>query len=407
MLFEIIKKELKRVFTDRRLVISTFIIPAVSIYVLYTLMGSMVGNMVSDIEEHESTVLVSGAPESFVEYFTNVKSNYNMNVTFGNYSKDDQAEDIRTNKLDLLIQFESDFENKIQTYQELANAPEIKTYYNPAEQYSAEARSNFVHSLLEGYRQVLLTERFKNINYVKGFDVDSTDQQASAIVDEKKASSSSLGMMIPMLLAIILFAGAMGIGMDTIAGEKERGTMATLLLTPVPRETIALGKVIGLGIVAIISSSFSFIAIIASLPNMMSSVSEGEGGGAMKLVFDGGQYVELFIIMIALVGIYVGLICLISVRARSVKEAGTYVAPVYMIIMVAAFSTMFTTAKDIALYKFAIPVYGNVMAIKKMFSFELTFQQFAVSTGVAFVLTALLIVLITKTFNDEKVMFNA
>ncbi len=406
MLYEIIKKELKRVFTDRRLVISTFIIPAISIYFIYTLMGNMVGDMVSDIKEHESSVLVGNAPESFMSYYEAVEDQFNMKLTFGDYDRAGQEEAIRTGELDLLILFGNDFDSTVLDYEGSDTTPEIKTYYNPAEEYSAEARNNFAYNLLEGYRQAILTERYGNINYVKGFDIDSTNGEDSIIVDEKKASASSLGMIVPMLLAIILFAGAMGIGMDTIAGEKERGTMATLLLTPVPRETIALGKVIGLGIVAIISSAFSFAAIIASLPNMMNTVSEGEMG-EMKLAFSGVQYAELFLIMIALVGIYVGIICLISVRARSVKEAGTYVAPVYMIIMVAAFSTMFSNAKDIALYKFAIPVYGNVLAIKKMFSFELTFQQFIVSTGVAFVVTALLIILITKTFNDEKVMFNA
>lgn len=406
MLKEIIKKELKRVFTDRRLVISTFIIPAISIYVIYTLMGSMAGNLVSDIKEHQSSVLVSGAPESFVNFYESNKNDYNLNMLMGSYNIEDQTEAIKTGEIDLLIQFEEDFDVRIENYKDFETAPEIKTFYNPSEEYSAEARNNFVYSLLEDYQQSVLMERFGNMSYVQAFDVDRTNQATSIIIDEKKASSSSLSMIVPMLLAIILFAGAMGIGMDTIAGEKERGTMATLLLTPVPRETIALGKVIGLGIVAIISSAFSFGAIIASLPNMMNTVAEGNMG-SMKIMFNGVQYVELFVMMIALVGIYVGLICLISVRARSVKEAGTYVAPVYMVIMVAAFSTMFTTGSEVALYKFAIPVYGTIMAIKRMFTFDLTFQEFALSTGVAFVVTALLITLITKTFNDEKVMFNA
>ncbi|MBC7960008.1 MAG: ABC transporter permease [Vallitaleaceae bacterium] len=405
MLKEIIKKELKRVFTDRRLVISTFIIPAVSIYLIYTLMGNMAGNFVSDIQDHRSTVFVSNAPDSFKNYYKSVENNYNLVVSFGGDIQESQKADIKTNQLDLLVQFEPDFDAKVTGYMDATTTPEIKTYYNPSEEYSSAARNNVAYTLLEGYRQSILIERYGDINYIKGFDVDR-DLKASEIMDEKKASSSSLGMIVPMLLAIILFAGAMGIGMDTIAGEKERGTMATLLLTPVPRETIALGKVIGLGIVAIVSSAFSFGAIIASLPNMMNTVSDG-AVGSMKINFSSIQYVELFVIMIALVGIYVGLICLISVRARTVKEAGTYVAPVYMVIMVAAFSTMFTTAKNIAIYKFAIPVYGSVLAIKKMFSFDLTFQQFAVSTGVALVVTAVLIVLITKTFNDEKVMFNA
>ncbi len=113
--------------------------------------------------------------------------------------------------------------------------------------------------------------------------------------------------------------------------------MATLLLTPAKRETIALGKIIGLGIVAIISAITSFIAIIASLPSS-SNVLTGESSvnlGALQ--FTPLQMVQLLVIMLTLVAIFVGLISLISVRARTVKEAGTYIAPVYMVVMIAAF----------------------------------------------------------------------
>lgn len=405
MLLTVINKELKRVFTDRRLVISTFIIPALSIYIIYTLMGSMITNMVGDIKEHESIIYINNAPSSFIDYYEEIKDNYNTNITFGNYNISDYTEDIRNGEIDLFITFEDEFDIKTKNYTENDIAPEIKTYFNPAEEYSSEARNVFVYDILENYEINILTDRFGNIGYINAFEID-IDNQDSIIVNEKKASSLGLGMMVPMLLAIILFAGAMGIGMDTIAGEKERGTMATLLLTPVPRETIALGKVIGLGIVAIISATTSFTAIIASLPNMMGSLEE-EANMGMGLSFEIHHYIQLLIIMITLVGIYVGLICLISVRARSVKEAGTYIAPIYMVIMIAALSTTFAKSSDAALYKFAIPVYGSVLAIKDMFAFELSIQEFAVTTLFSFVTAVILVKLITITFNDEKVMFNA
>lgn len=406
MLLSIINKELKRVFSDKRLVISTFLLPAISIYVIYSLMGNMIGDMMGDIKSHQSIVYVSNAPNSFITYYDSVKNDYNMSVNFGTFNKDSLVPDIREGQVDLLVEFEEGFDAKVASYMENKAVPEILTYSNPSEEYSMEAKNNFVYGLLEGYEKIVLTNRFGNINYVKAFDVDRTNQ-ASEILDEKKAAASGLGMIVPMLLAIILFAGAMGIGMDTIAGEKERGTMATLLLTPVKREIIALGKVIGLGIVAIISAACSFGAIIASLPNMLSSFNTSGGMAPIGLSFNIAQYAQLFIIMITLVGIYVGLICFISVRARSVKEAGTYMAPVYMIIMVSAFSTMFAKSGEVALYKFAIPVYGSVYAIKEMFAFELSLDEFGVAVAVSLIVTALLVKLITKTFNDEKVMFNA
>ena len=74
------------------------------------------------------------------------------------------------------------------------------------------------------------------------------------VQDDQKASGKALGMMLPYFITILLFAGAMGIGTDMIAGEKERGTMASLLVTPVKRKSIVLGKVFALMTISGISS---------------------------------------------------------------------------------------------------------------------------------------------------------
>lgn len=409
MLKVVLKKELKRVFTDRRLVFSTFILPALSIFIIYTIMGNMIGGMVDDIKEHNSIIYINNAPASFVDYYDSIENDYNANIEISNYDINEYKEDIRQGNIDLFVEFEEEFDQKISNYKESNILPEIMTYYNPSEEYSSSARNEFVYNILEGYQDEMLTERFGNLNYIKAFDIDKSNSE-SIIMDEKKSNSPFMSMVIPMLLAIILFAGAMGIGMDSIAGEKERGTMATLLLTPVSRETIAYGKIISLGIVAIVSAASSFIAIIASLPNMSSSFGDDAEyitSSMSGLSFSPLQYVQLFVVMITLVGIYVGLISLISVRARTVKEAGTYISPVYMVIMVAAFSSMYSIGKGISLYKFAIPVYGSISAIKKIFTNELSMSEFIVTSGVALLVTIIFVKLISNAFNDEKVMFNA
>ena len=74
------------------------------------------------------------------------------------------------------------------------------------------------------------------------FTVNS-DNPDMVIQDEEKAGGKVLGMMLPYFVTILLFAGAMGIGTDMVAGEKERGTMASLLVSPIKRSSIVLGKV--------------------------------------------------------------------------------------------------------------------------------------------------------------------
>lgn len=405
MLMNVIKKELKRVFSDRRLVFSSFIMPAVMIFVLYSFMGSMLSNQKSDVEEHQTNVYVQNAPEGFEQFADNQDLNINIDYIGPGDDIATIKEDIKIGDVDLLVQFEEGFLDKVKGYDQFDAPPQVKTFYNPTEDYSQKGRSTFVSTILSNYQRELLAERFGNESYAVAFDIDRNKAE-SIVVDEQKASGQGISNILPMLIAIILFSGAMGIGIDTIAGEKERGTMSTLLLTPAKRETIALGKIIGLGIVAIISATTSFIAILASLPSS-SNVLTGESSmnlGAIR--FTPLQMVQLLVIMLTLVAIFVGLISLISVRARTVKEAGTYIAPVYMVVMIAAFSTLFGSGAD-ELYQFAIPIYGSVSAIKASLAFDLTMNQFLVSALSALITSLILIKLITMTFNDEKVMLNA
>jgi sodium transport system permease protein len=404
MLMVLIKKELRRVFFDKRLVFSAFILPALSIFILYTIMGKMMGGMMNDIETHVPTVYIQNVPESFVNYYDTVNASKRMILKYNIISQENIKEEVKLGNVDLFIVFEDDFDEKVIKYKDSNSIPEIKTYYNPSKEYSSAARNNFINDVLASYKEDLLIKRFGNVENITAFTVDTTNKE-SAIVDDNKAAGTSLSMLLPMLLAIILFSGAMGIGIDTIAGEKERGTMATLLLTPVSREIIALGKVISLGIVAVISALCSFVAIIASMPNASDMISGGEKVNFSSLSLSPLQYAQLLIIMISLVGIYVGVICLVSVKANSIKEASTYTAPIFTVVMVAAFSTMFSSG-NIELYKFAIPVMGNVLIIKKIFMFELGMSEFLLSTTVSLILAGILIKMITFAFNSEETMFN-
>lgn len=403
MLWVLIKKELHRVFTDRRLIFSAFVLPALSIYILYSLMGNMIGDMIADTNEHESRVVIYEAPQSFEYFLSDHGEVYGINPIFGQEDLETQKDALKYGDIDLILVFDDAFDEKINHYENAEGQAHINTFYNPSEEYSQAARIKVVRELLDDYEYELLVQRFGDGSYATAFgvDIDNPDNQ---VMDEAKATGTGLSMVLPMLIAILLFAGAMGIGLDTIAGEKERGTMATLLMTPVSREVIAMGKVIGLAIVAIISATTSFLAIIASLPNS-GLIMTGGDLSITSLQFTPLMYLQLLVVMLSLVSIYVGLICIASVRAKSVKEAGTYVSPIYMMVMFAAFSTMFS-AGDPRLYRYAIPIVGNITAIKRLFTFELQMNEFLLTTAVSMAVTLILVRMITLSFNNEKVMLN-
>lgn len=214
-----------------------------------------------------------------------------------------------------------------------------------------------------------------------------------------------LGMLLPYLIVMLLFTGPMSLGTDAIAGEKERGTMATMLVSPVKRGEIVIGKILGLSILSCLSALVYAVSVIISVPMMYGGMEVG--GVKVSANFSILQMLQLLIIMLTLVYFYVSVVTLLAVFAKTVKEAGTYISPVYILVIVAGVFTMFAGNTQIPLPRFAIPVYGSAAAIQRLITGELSGAQFGTAILGLVVISAILTALITKAFNSEKVMFNA
>ncbi|QSX08814.1 ABC transporter permease [Alkalibacter rhizosphaerae] len=396
----IVKKELRRLFTDRRLVFTTLILPPVMLIVLYGVIGIGARSMITDVEEHVSTVYTVEAPDALNQAIAAAGAEVE---TVGTGEVDGIKEQILQGDADVLLVVDPEFESKVLNY-EGGEKPNIDTYHNPSEDYSSSAHY-LVQQVLGAYENQLLGERLGNPAYASVFDINRNNEEAE-VMDDRKASGRLLSMLLPMMITIFLFAGAMSLGPDSIAGEKERGTMATLLMTPVGRNVIAFGKVISLGILAFLSALSSFIGIIIALPMLAESMTGDLGMNLGEFIQYGPKdYLMILAILIALEGIFVGLISVASVLAKNVKEAGTYLMPIYFVVMIAAFSNMYST-KTPEIVEYAIPVYGSILAMKSVLNFEMPMVGLLLNVGAALVVTVILVYVIKTLFEKESVMFN-
>lgn len=399
----IIKKELTRVFTDRKMIISLFILPGVMIMVMYSIMGKLISNLEKDIEEHIPTVYIQNAPDDLKDIMDYV--DYKANITYlGSDDKTDTIHDgILSGDIDLLVVFDEGFRETIDNYKEAGDPiPEVKTYYNPSEDYSSAARNEFISSVLNTYQQALLTERLGNIEQIQVFYIDRNPDD-SVIVDEDRASGKYMSMLLPFLINIMLFSGAMGLGTDTITGEKERGTLASMLLSPIKRSEIVFGKLTSLGILTGLSAIIYAVSVAIGLQNL----TGGAMGEMSNIKFTPLEIIQLLVILIVLVYFYVSIISLVAVYARTQKEANTYVTPLYILVMLGSVMTMFSGGTDKGLQYFAIPVYNATVSMQKLLIGELTGIQFGVTVGTLAAASLVIISFIIKAFNDERVMYNA
>ncbi len=373
----IVKKELRRFFSDRRL-IATALLPGILIYVIYSLMG---GALTEAFEEDEGTVYVMQAenlPASVEAILSGVEQFEITQVDALN------TELVSDEEIQLAVRFPSDFDTAIGA----GGIPNIEIYYNSTVTESANAY-NTLYALLSEYEAVI-----SNI-----FDINAGDTVYD-LATEEALTAQLFAMMLPMLLMMLLFAGCMSVAPESIAGEKERGTVATLLVTPIARHELAIGKILSLSLIALFSGASSFVGTILSLPKLM--------GGAAELsasVYTVTDYAILLVVILSTVLVMISVISVLSAMAKSVKEASTIVTPFMMLNMLLGLTAMFGEGAASALYWYCIPLYNSVQCMTGVFSFTWSPLQAVITVAVNLVFAGGMVALLTRLFNSEKVMF--
>lgn len=385
------------------MVFSLFILPIILIAGIYGMMFFLVDKQKSSINEHVSEVFVQNMPDNFSELMSK-HTECNINVIPAGESADTYKDKLLDGTYDLVVVFPENFYENFKNADATSTLPDIKTFYNPSEDNSGEARTRFTETYLEEYKQLLLNERFGSLNYAMVFSVDA-DNPDMIVQDDGKATGKILGTIIPYLITILIFGGAMGLGVDTIAGEKERGTIANLLISPIKRVDIIMGKIAALAIVSVLSAGVYVISFIGSAVVLSKKSGMGEMFNRLSLNFTSLQIVQFVVLLLGLVLLYVGIIGFVSLMAKNIKEAQSFIMPVYIIVMFAGMITMYSG--DVTSGSYMIPVYNTSAAFKGIFERTITMNQYLTSTIITYAFAGVMVCLMAKAMNSEKIMLNA
>lgn len=410
----VMRKELYRVFSDKKLIFGLYIMPAMLVLGMYFLMGIMASSMMQDLAAHEPTVLVYGAPDTFQSYVSALQEDgqplgsYTIGSTTYHISFTEEQSELEAGKdliysgdLDLILAFPEGFDEQIGAYKSGADIPDLQTFYNPSEDYSDNARNDMLVAIIEPYRKELLGDRIGDLEQLTIFTIDETNED-SVIQNDNKAQGKLFGMIIPYMITILLFAGAMNLGADSFAGEKERGTMAALLMLPIKRSHIVYGKLFALMILSGFSALVYGGAMIFAMPLLYRTLGAMLG---QDLNFPPGQMIMMLVLIVTLVFLYVALIALCATLAKNMKEGSTYIMPAYMAVIAVGVMSMFK--EDVTDIQYLIPFYGSTMALKNIFTFDVTATGFLLAALSNLVTGALFAWLTAKLFHSEKIMFNA
>lgn len=390
----IIRKEFARFFGDRQLVFTTVIMPGLLIYLIYSLMGVGIRNMETQGEQDLVTVHVENMPESMSALLAPTDSSIALlQHPFGQDDIDAlQDKDINA----VLIRFPQNFDSLVAAYAPQSGelAPNIEIYYN-----SANNAVSRVYYAIDG---ALTAYENSQSNLFDINRADSEEQSFDQATDDQVVGDI-LSKLIPMLIIMMLFSGTMAIAPSAIAGEKERGTFATLLVTPMKRSELALGKIVSLSSIALLSGLSSFIGIALSLPKMISASSEEIN---IPFNYTTNDYVALLLVILASVLIMASAVSLLSALAKDVKNAGTMITPFMLVVMLAGLLPMFQTSTPDNLVVYLIPFYNSIEVMTDVFAHSLRWTPVLITLVSDIAYTGIAVFGLTRMFNSEKIMFS-
>ncbi len=381
-LLALMKKEFLRFFRDPRLII-TMLLPGILIYIVYTLMGSFM----NDKPKYDFKVLCSGDSATVEFLKTAINEADNMTITVDSAGDIEEAkEEVKNGKSTALIVFSPDFDNAVAVYDPASgeDAPAVQIYYRSGDGESAAFYNLFV-GVLNGYEE-MIANKF-DILSGKGYDFSDPSDIAADIMSG----------LLPFIVVIMIFSSCMSVTLESVAGEKERGTLATILVTSAKRSHIALGKIFPLSCISLIGGISSFLGIALSMPKLMGASLSMLGGYSFL------SYFMIFLLVVGIVPLIVSLISVVSTFSRSVKEASGYTSILMILSMVLSIAVNFISG--IGNWVVAVPLLNAVVAMNQVFTHTapvwMPFTAFAVNL----VYTALLVFAVAKMLSSERIMF--
>jgi len=280
---------------------------------------------------------------------------------------------------------------------------EITLYYDKTDQAATIAAAR-VRDFLEGYLKETMRDKLDSL----GLDYDELSAPLKMRVEDV-TSSESLGRMIlsrllPYFMVLAILTGAMNLGAEITAGEKERGTIATLLVSQLSRTEIVLGKFLTILTVSLVSSLLSAVGLLIGIRFF----GEGLAPVGTQATFSLGlsAFGWMLAVLVPLAVILAALVMIVGSFARSQKEASTYLMPIYMVIILVAMISM-TGGITFSGLRFLIPVANALYALQEIILGDLRTIHFVYTLAANVGFGGALIVASIRLFRREAVLFRS
>ena len=307
----------------------------------------------------------------------------------------DPAAAVRNGDLELVVVIPPGYGDNFSS----GNPASVELYVDTSRQ-SAMSNVDRARTLLNTYSRQTGAQRL----LARGISPVITSALSLEMVDVSTPESQSLIFlnMMPYFIVMVVFMGGMYVIIDATAGERERGSLEPLLINPIPRREIVIGKLLASLPFAVLGVAVTLIAFGLSF-----NVFPVEDYLGFQLALDVNALLGIFLISLPMVLLASALQTVIVTFTRSFKEAQTYVGFLPLIPALPGLGLAFLPVKP-ALWMMLIPTFGQQILINQLMRGEVINSTFVVISVIAtLLLSALLIWLAIRLYERERVLFGA
>lgn len=390
-------KELLELVRDRKTFFFTVFVPVIAMPLIFTGFGMLSTNMFKQASQAQMTYAIFGkehAPQ-LAARFAEEKGLREVALS----GPDEIKRAIGDDRIKFALVIPADLESTLARHQQGV----IELHYNSAS--AIDMTRKRVAAVLGNHNNAVRELALPALNLNKDqlrFALDPIKLEDRTTANKREQTGAMIGGLVPYILLMVCLVSAMYPAIDTGAGEKERGTLETLLLAPVSRTSIVLAKFLMLFTVGLTSA----LLMIASLGGLLIFGESLMSGDVAQMARSIGLF-DLAMVALMLVptaAMFAAILLSISVYAKSYKEASGLISPLMIVTILPTLAALLPGVE--MNWKWAMVPLTNVsLAMKELVKGTMDYSMLSVIMLSTTVTAGALLALCRWWFNREAVLF--
>jgi sodium transport system permease protein len=386
--FIVMKKELKELFRDKRVRSNALIMPALVMLLMLSMFGFIMG--VGD--KQNQIVHVVQADNKLVQKLRDEKVQI---IEVADIAEGQKL--VREGKARVVLAFEPNFDSNMAT----GKVATVDAYLDPQQPTGGIALATVEKALndlnSQAEHDVLEAHHLSPDSIAPGKILKKEVQVG------KSKTSELLISMLPYLIVIYAFYGGIASGSDAVAGEKEKYTLETLLITPVKRSQIAMGKFLALATICFLSSFSALMGVVIAGMSKAQMYSKLFPNG---LGINAGQLLTMLVVLIPTVAFFASMLIAVSAFAKNTRESQSYLALISLVVLMPAIFGQVIGLTDLASKWWIklVPVLNTSVTLRESLQGKTDVAGVLMTVGVGAVLGLIGIRIAVHLFNREQVL---